>query len=65
MLELGLLVRRGGAREGLEAAIDLERVGGHRDRILAALAQQPGERERDRRLPHPGGAEHCHHVHGR
>ena len=36
--------------EGLEAAVDLQRVGGDGDRPLAAGAQPLGERERERRL---------------
>jgi hypothetical protein len=65
VLELRLLRGRGGAGERLEAAVDLEGVGGDRHRILPALAQPLGERDRHPRLPDPGGAEQCHHVHGR
>ena len=55
--------RRAGQR--LQAAVDLERVGGHRQRVLAALAQPLGERERHRGLAHAGGAEQGNHVHDR
>src|SRR2546423_9792217 len=41
----------------LVSLVDLEGVGGERDRVLAALAQLVGERDGDRGLTDPGGAE--------
>ena len=65
MLELGLLGRGRRAGQRLEAAVDLKRVRRDRDRVLAALAQQAGERQGDGGLPHSGWAEQCNHLHGR
>jgi hypothetical protein len=53
---LALLGRRRAAQR-LEAAIDLDRVAGDRDRILAAVTQQVGDGDRYGRLPDPGRAE--------
>ena len=54
---LALRVRRG-AGQDRQSVIDLQRVRRHRDRVLPPRAQALGERDRDRRLPHAGGAEH-------
>jgi hypothetical protein len=47
VLEPGALGRRRRASQRAEPGVDLERVGGDRDGVLAARAQQVGERERD------------------
>ncbi len=65
VLEPLTLLRRRGAREQLEAAVDLERVGRHGQRFLASLAQPLGHRDGDGGLPHAGGAEQGEHVHDR
>ena len=67
MLERGPLGGRGDAGEGLQAGVDLQRVGGHRHGVLPGGAQPRGERDRDRGLAHPGGAEqrddpHCRRL---
>ena len=57
MLEPTLL---GGARragQDLEPAIDLQGVGRHRQRVLAAAPKQLRERDGNRRLADAGGAE--------
>ena len=46
------------AGQDRQALVDLQRVRRHRDRVLPALAQPLGERDRDRGLAHPGGPEH-------
>ena len=51
------LGRVGGPAEHLQALVDLERVAVDRDRVLAALAQQLGELDRDPGLADPGGPE--------
>ena len=47
VLEQRPLGRRGGARQGLQAGVHLQGVGGDRDRVLAAGPQQLGEGHRD------------------
>jgi hypothetical protein len=51
------LRRCGRAGEDLEAAVDLESVGGNGHGVLPALAQAVGELDRRGRLPHAGRAE--------
>ncbi len=57
MLERGALLGRGDAGQRLEAGIDLQRVGGDGDRVLAACAQALGERDGDSGLADRGRAE--------
>ena len=58
VLEPRLLLRRRGAREHLEAAVELQRVGGDRDGVVAPLcAQALGDRDRDGGLADAGRAE--------
>ncbi len=64
MLELGLLGGAGRAGEDRDAFVDLHRVRGDRHRILAALAQLLGERDRHGGLADAGGTEDRDHVHG-
>jgi hypothetical protein len=52
-----LFLRRGGPGEELEPAVDLERVGGDRDRVLPVRAQARGDLDRHGRLAHAGRAE--------
>ena len=47
----------GRAGEHLQSGVELERVGGHGDGILAVGAQPLGERDRHLGLAHAGGAE--------
>ena len=58
---------RGARRAGqdLKAAIDLQGVGRHRQRVLAAGPEQLRERDGNRRLADAGGAEKGDHVHDR
>jgi hypothetical protein len=53
-----------GAREGFQAAVDLQRVGGDRHRILTPVTQQPGQRHGDAGLADAGRAEERDDVHG-
>jgi hypothetical protein len=46
-----------GSGQRLETRVDLERVGGDRDRMLTPLAQNVGQREGDLGLADAGGAE--------
>ena len=57
-----LLLGRG-AGQRFEPAVDLERVGGYRDRILAAGPQQVGERACHAGLADPGRPEDRDDVH--
>ena len=58
VLEPRLLLRRRGAGEHLEARVELQRVGGDGDGVLAALgAQALGDRDRDGGLADAGRAE--------
>ena len=52
VLEPCLLGRGRRAGEDRQALVDLQRVRGHGDRVLPALAQPLGERDRDGGLPH-------------
>ena len=63
MLEALALLGARRPRQHLEPAIDLERVAGDRDRVLAALAQALGDGDRDTGLPDPGGAEERQDLH--
>ena len=65
MLQPVALLGRGGAREELETAVDLERVCRHRQRFLASLAQPLGQRDRDGSLPHTCGSEQGNNMHDR
>ena len=58
VLEPRPLLRRRGAREDLQPAVELQRVGGDRHRVLAALAAQAlGHRDGDGGLADAGRAE--------
>ena len=58
VLELLLLLRLAAAPVRIgRPRVDLHRVGGDRHRVLAALAQALGERDRDGGLAHAGGPE--------
>ena len=57
VLERGALGGRGHAGERLQARVDLQRVGRHRDGILPARAQQLRERDGDGGLADAGRAE--------
>ena len=50
--------------EDLQPGVDLQRVGGDRNRFLAGPAQDVGEREGDGRLADARGAEHRQHSAG-
>ena len=62
MLELGALLRVGGARQQLQAGIHLKRVGRHGDGALATLPQPVGELNRYVCLAHAGRTEQGDHV---
>jgi hypothetical protein len=62
MLQARSLVRTGGARERLEALVDLQRVGRDRDRVLAAVAQDLRQLDRDRGLADARRAEYGDYV---
>ena len=57
VLEPGALGGGRRAGEDLEAGVELQRVGGDGDGVLAVGPQPLGERDRDRGLAHAGGAE--------
>ena len=58
MLEARLLGLGRRAGQDLEPTVDLKRVAAHRHRVLAALAQQLRDGDRDPGLPHRGRAEY-------
>ena len=51
------------AGQGLKSLVDLQRVAGDRHRVLPALAEQVGKRDRDPGLPDPGRPEYRDDVH--
>jgi hypothetical protein len=57
MLEARLLVFGRSARERRESLVDLQRIGRDGDRVLAARAQQLGDRDGQSRLADGVGAE--------
>jgi small ligand-binding sensory domain FIST len=61
VLQAGALGRRRDAGERLEAAVDLQRVGGHGDRPVPPLAQAIGEGDGQRSLPHARRSEDREH----
>src|SRR4249919_946224 len=63
MLQLRPLFLTGDAGEDREPLVDLQRIAGDRDRVLATLAQQLGERHRHTGLADPGGAEDRYDLH--
>ena len=64
VLQALALVRARLPRQHLEPLVDLERVAGDRDGVLAALAQQLGELDGDAGLADRGGPEDREDVHG-
>ena len=64
VLEPLALLRARGAAEDLQAPVDLDRVAVDRDRVLPALAQQLGERDRDAGLADGGRPEERDHLGG-
>ena len=65
VLEPRALRRRRRSAENLEPAVDLDRVAGDRHRVLAALAQQLGDLDRDAGLADRGRAEDRQDAHWR
>ena len=63
VLEPGLLGGPGGPAENLQPTVDLDRIAGDRDRILAALAQQLGDLDRDAGLADRRRAEDRQYPH--
>ena len=63
VLEPLLLLGAHRPADDLEPRVDLDRVAGHRDRVLPALAQQVGDLDRDAGLADGGRPEDGEHAH--
>ena len=65
MFELALLLGPGSAGEGLESGVYLQRVGGHRNRLLPVRSQLSCQRDRDGGLADTCRAEQRDHLSAR